>query len=167
MTFRIEIIDMKTRHSGLAGGRYFGPKCCVTFIPKALNETNFQTKTKTIKLHLLDMNPYLPGMLGSLTLLLTSGMKPMSIILSASSSTKPSLDGTQSSSVEESPLSPLSQTQSIAFLLLYLSPRRPSHIAFSCLSPPSRSCLLSSRSCLLSSRSCLLSFRSYLLSFVS
>ena len=40
---------------------------------KALNETNFQTKIKTIKLHLLDMNPYtLPGMLGSLTLLLTS-----------------------------------------------------------------------------------------------
>ena len=26
---------------------------------KALNETNFQTKIKTIKLHLLDMNPYL------------------------------------------------------------------------------------------------------------
>ena len=134
-------------HSGFAGGGYFGPKCCVTFIPKALNETNFQTKTKTIKLHLLDMNPYLPGML---TLLLTSGMKPMSIRRPARST---SLDGTQSSSVQESPLSPLSQTQSIAFLLLYLSPRRPSHTAFSCLSPPSRSCLLS--------------FRSYLLSFVS
>ena len=78
----------------------------------------------------------LPGMLGSLTLLLTSGMKPMSIILSASSSTKPSLDGTQSSSVEESPLSPLSQTQSIAFLLLYLSPRRPSHTASPASLPP-------------------------------
>ena len=64
MTFRIEIIDMKTRHSGLAGGGYFGPKCCVTFIPKALNETNFQTKTKTIKLHLLDMNPYLARHVG-------------------------------------------------------------------------------------------------------
>ena len=83
------------------------------------------------------------------------------IILSASSSTKPSLDGTQSSSVEESPLSPHSQTQSTAFLPLHLSPRRPSHIALSCLSPPSRSCLLSSRSYLLSSRSCLLSSRSY------
>ena len=108
-------------------------------------------------------------MLGSLTPLLTSGIKPMSIILSASSSTKPSLDGTQSSSVEESPLSPLSQTQSIAFLLLHLSPRRPSHTAFSCLSPPSRSCLLSSRSyplflCLLSSRSYILSKSRWVLS---
>ena len=122
---------------------------------KALNETNFQTKIKTIKLHLLDMNPYLARHVG----IVDAPSDIHLIILSASSSTKPSLDGTQSSSVEESPLSPLSQTQSIAILLLYLSPRRPSHIAFSCLSPPSRSCLLSSRSCLLS-------FRSYLLSFV-
>ena len=47
-----------------------------------------------------------------------------------------SLDGTQSSSVEESPLSLLSQTQSIAFLLLYLSPRRPSHTASPASLPP-------------------------------
>ena len=133
----------------------FWAKLLRYFHPEALNETNFQTKTKTIKLHLLDMNPYLARHVG----IVDAPSDIHLIILSASSSTKPSLDGTQSSSVEESPLSPLSQTQSIAFLLLYLSPRRPSHIAFSCLSPPSRSCLLSSRSCLLS-------FRSYPLSFV-
>ena len=93
------------------------------------------------------MNPYLARHVGIIEFPSDIHL----IILSASSSTKPSLDGTQSSSVEESPLSPHSQTQSTAFLPLHLSPRRPSHIAFSCLSPPSRSCLLSSRSYLLSS----------------
>ena len=80
----------------------------------------------------LDMNPYLVRHVG----IVDAPSDIHLIILSASSSTKPSLDGTQSSSVEESPLPPLSQTQSIAFLLLHLSPRRPSHTAFSCPSPP-------------------------------
>ena len=97
------------------------------------------------------MNPYLARHVG----IIDAPSDIHLIILSASSSTKPSLDGTQSSSVEESPLSPHSQTQSTAFLPLHLSPRRPSHIAFSCLSPPF--CLLDPIFCLLSSRSYLLS----------
>ena len=78
------------------------------------------------------MNPYLARHVG----IVDAPSDIHLIILSASSSTKPSLDGTQSSSVEESPLSPLSQTQSIAFLLLYLSPRRPSHTASPASLPP-------------------------------
>ena len=93
------------------------------------------------------MNPYLARHVG----IVDAPSDIHLIILSASSSTKPSLDGTQSSSVEESPLSPLSQTQSIAFLLLYLSPRRPSHTASPASLPPLDPvfCLLDPVFCLL------------------
>ena len=42
----------------------FWAKLLRYFHPEALNETNFQTKIKTIKLHLLDMNPYLARHVG-------------------------------------------------------------------------------------------------------